>query len=193
MKGCVVWLVAAVMLVWGCTNEGVRKVEVTAADEGFRDGGLESADIVAMAGQMGPSIVRSKEIVERTPEDRAVIVIDRIENRTSERDFAVSDVSLRKLRAELNRYASDRIVFVVRRFTYEQLAKERQDEYDYYPVPGLEESKRRKPDYALKGVFYDDKEKKGTYHLCTFQLVNLTTGDIVWEDRYEVKRAADRK
>lgn len=188
-------LVVAVCVVAGCAPEGVRKVDVMSADEGFSDGALESSDIIRMSSQMAPSILRCGEVMSRGPENRAVIVIDRIENKTSERDLRVSDVSIRRLRVELAKHAGDRVLFVVRRFTQRRLAKERtdaRDDYDYYPVPGLSESKRRKPDYALAGVFYDHKEKKGTYHLCTFQLINLVTGDIAWEDSYEVKRAAKR-
>ena len=188
---CLVAIALGAALFGGCVKEGVRKVDVMAADEGFTDGALESADIVRMASEMARSIVRSDEIMSRTNEDRAIVVLDRIENQTSLRDLAVSDVSLRKMRVELNRHATDRVVFVVRRFTYGRL-REQRDDYDYEPIPGMDVSKRKKPDYALKGVFYDHKEKKGTYHLCTFQLINLVTGDMRWEDSYEVKRRADR-
>lgn len=193
------WILAApavaLCIAAGCTPEGVRKVDVMSADEGFSDGALESSDIIRMSSLMAPSILRCDDVMSRTPENRAVIVIDQIENKTSQRDLRVSDVSLRRMRVELNKHAGDRVIFVVRRFAQRRLAKERtdaRDDYDYYPIPGLSESKRRKPDYALAGVFYDHKEKKGTYHLCTFQLINLVTGDIVWEDKYEVKRAAKR-
>ena len=190
------WIPAVFLCaVAGCAPEGVRKVDVMSADEGFSDGALESSDIIRMSSQMAPSILRCDGVMSRTSGNRAVIVIDRIKNETSLRDLRVSDVSLRRLRVELNKHATDRVLFVVRRFTQQRLAKERtdaRDDYDYYPIPGLSESKRRKPDYALAGTFYDHKEKKGTYHLCTFQLINLVTGDIVWEDKYEVKRTAKR-
>jgi len=190
------WVSAVILCaVAGCTPEGVRKVDLMSADEGFSDSALESSDIIRMSSQMAPSILRCSDVMSRTSGNRAVIVIDRIKNETSLRDLRVSDVSLRRLQMELHKHAGDRVLFVVRRFTQQRLAKERadlRDDYDYYPIPGLSESKRRKPDYALAGTFYDHKEKKGTYHLCTFELVNLVTGHVVWEDRYEVKRAAQR-
>ena len=166
----------------GCTeNKGTVKGETT---------GLTADDFVQMTELMARSILRCDE-VQKSPY-KLVAVIDRIENETQ--SVIRRGLVLARLRVLLNEYAMDRLQFVVKKAQYEQMVQERR-ETDPELAPFEETPDARlKPDYALKGVFASHTrlnvrgKARSDYWLCTFQLVKLETGDVVWEDDYEVKR-----
>ena len=122
----------------------------------------------------------------RKSEDRTLVVMGRVSNKTSNpnRDFSIY---LARIRANLNRSGAKRnIGFVESR---SDMIAEREREFGTperspgAPAPEF----RSKANYVLKGVFYDSKMGRGTTYLMTFQLTSLHSGDIVWEGSYEVK------
>jgi len=178
------WLLCLcpVLLLLGCESSGGPKGQTTR---------LTADDFVTMSEQMARSILRCEEV--QTSDYKLVIVIDKIRNEST--TVLRRGLVLARLRALLNQNAMDRLQFVVRRAQYEQMVKERRDtDPELVPFDETADS-RLKPDYALKGIFATHSRRnvagkvRSDYWLCTFQLVKIEAGDIVWEDAYEVKRA----
>ena len=46
---------------------------------------------------------------------------------------------------------------------------------------------RKRPRYALTGTFYDMPRGTTNFYLLTFQLVDIASGELIWEKPYEVK------
>jgi len=141
--------------------------------------GLASKDLTSATDDMVRSIAAKPEI--RDSPYRVQIVMADVVNRTSmpARNY---DIYLARIRALLNQTDSRyNIGFVTEKSRVEQLR--RSEGLD--PVGGS--SFVSKADYALQGVFYDLPNQGANYYLLTFQIVDLSDGEIYWENSYEVK------
>jgi PBP1b-binding outer membrane lipoprotein LpoB len=168
----------AALLIVGCApkNEGIEhgtRVERRAGD-GY---GLASADLTQATDQAVAGIANVPGI--RRADGRTVIVMDQVENRTSDAS-ADFQIFLARIRASLNNSgATKALVFVETRHKSEQI-KAREG----YPAKA---TARTLPTYALTASFYDLPRGAKNYYLLTFQLVDLTNDLIAWEGSYEVK------
>lgn len=158
-------------------NEGAAKsyrIESRLPSEGPQ---LGSADLVVASEQAVASIADVSEI--RDEEGPTVVVMDRIENETSD-PSADFQIYLARIRALLNESGAQRdLAFVADRSRASSIrARE-----------GLssEEPTRVRPKYALTGIFYDMPRGQTNYNLLTFQLIDLTSELVIWENSYEVK------
>jgi hypothetical protein len=169
---------AGLALLAGCAqeNRGVdkeRRLESRVGD-GTR---LGSADLAAATDAMVGSIAQVPAI--REAGERVVIVLDEVDNKTRMRSQEF-DAFLGRLRALLNQSDVRRdLVFVGDRSKTERI-KSREG----YPV---EQSARTLPKYALTGTAYEVRRASRSYYLLTFQMVDLATDIITWEDSYELK------
>lgn len=154
------------------------------------DTGLQSKDLIEMTDKMAPDILKIPEIAANPT--KVVIVVTGIDNRTASAAGEDMRIYTARLRSLLNQHARDRLAFVEQRKTTQALqAQEGQVAND----PFEEASRRGAPaaptayqaQYALKGEFYDKTNRQTTFFLCTFQLTNLKTGEIVWENSYETR------
>ena len=157
-------------------NEGVPKserIESRGHDEGAE---LGSADLLVASDEATAGIAAVPEI-GKGAQGRTVIVMDRVDNKTSD-PSANFQIYLARIRATLNQSGAKRnLVFVENRAKTEGI-KDRE---------GITESARTKPRFALTGTFYDMPRARTNYHLLTFELVDLTNDQVVWEGKYEVK------
>lgn len=147
---------------------------------------LTAADVVRMTDLMAESLNRSPAIARRTPaEPRWVFTMDRVTNRTEHPlDDSEKWGIMARFRARLTAsdVARDRAVsFVLPASEWERYAKE-------YFDP---EQARLRPTHALRAEFRSDTRSalggRDDAYLCAFQLLDLESGVIVWEDAYEVK------
>jgi hypothetical protein len=138
---------------------------------------LGSADLVVASEQAVTGIADVPEIKQAG--GRTVIVMDRVENQTSD-PSANFQVYLARIRATLNNSGAKKdLIFVETRSKAESI-KQREG------IP-VESSARTRPQYALTGTFYDMPRARSNYYLLTFQLVDLTNDIVTWEGSYEVK------
>lgn len=147
-----------------------------------RERGLGSADVTVATDQMTASIANEPR-VRKVDGQPTIIVMDRIENRTSmpSQDY---QLFLARIRASLNQSgARDALQFVETRYRADAI-KEREG-----LPPGQHGTTRTVPEYALTGAFYDLPRGGTNYYLLTFQLVDLRNEMVVWENSYEVKVA----
>jgi len=151
------------------------------------DRGLQSKDLIEMTDKMAPDILQIPEIAANP--NKVVIVMTGIQNRTSD-PMQDMTIYVARLRSLLNQHARDRVAFVENRQTTEALQNQElgnTDPFESGSRTGAPASTRLLPQYALKGVFYQQKNNATSYYLCTFQLTNLKTGEVVWENSYETR------
>ncbi|MBM3878390.1 MAG: penicillin-binding protein activator LpoB [Verrucomicrobia bacterium] len=199
-------LAALGLLVAGCTSSGVKNpsgigvTEMRADERGFVAGtGVESQDIVAVTDRMARSILNVPEIANA--QNAPTVILYPVENNTR---FPVNkDLFLSRIRAQLNSKAQGKVRFVIRSAAAQadprMAALERERELKetgqvtgdpMRDTPGV--SQFRGADFILTGKLEGQSHRsaRGTsdYILYTFQLVDVRTSAIVWEDMAEMKK-----
>ena len=152
---------------------------------------LTSLDLVDMTSRMAESLARDPIVTRRTPQDPEwVVSMYRVVNKTNQ---LIPDgqkwAYLGRLRAQLmqsNFSAAHAIVWVVPPERWPTIAEELR-------VSGEPPELRLRPTHQLTAEFSaltitSGAGRSDTY-FCSFQLVALDTGQIVWEDGWETKRA----
>lgn len=163
---------------------------LNADEQGFVAGtGVESQDLVHVADKMARSIAGIPQIANApTP---PTVVLQPVENQTR---FPINkDLFLIRIRAQLNRQAAGKVMFLARN-QMEALEKERNLKREGAVTAssdqGLQEFKGA--DYFLTGTLQgmSTRTAAGTsdYILYDFHLIDARTSAIVWEDSAEIKK-----
>lgn len=189
-------LAAGVAMLAGCASSGVKNpsgVPVThmnADEQGFVTGtGVESQDLVAVTDKMARSILGIPQIAAATTPPK--IVLDPVVNNTR---FPINkDIFNTRIRTELNKKSLGKVTFLARD-RMAALDKER-DLKRTGDVTSTTDPKAQEflgADYFLTGELQglSTKTKAGTsdYILYAFQLIDVRTSAIVWEDSAEIKK-----
>ena len=188
--------VALAALVTGCASSGVKNpsgVPVTrmnADEQGFVAGtGVESQDLVAVTDKMARSILSIPQIANAPQPPK--IVLDPVVNNTR---FPINkDIFNTRIRTELNKKSLGKVTFLARD-RMAALDKERSlkrgGEVTASADPKLQEFMGA--DYFLTGELQgmSTRTRAGTsdYILYAFQLIDVRTSAIVWEDAAEIKK-----
>jgi PBP1b-binding outer membrane lipoprotein LpoB len=188
--------VALAALVSGCASQGVKNpsgVPVTrmnADEQGFVAGtGVESQDLVAVTDKMARSILAIPQIANAPQPPK--IVLDPVVNNTR---FPINkDIFNTRIRTELNKKSLGKVTFLARE-RMAALDKERNlkrtGEVTASADPKAQEFLGA--DYFLTGELQglSTRTKAGTsdYILYAFQLIDVRTSAIVWEDSAEIKK-----
>lgn len=186
---------ASVALLSGCATgvqnpRGVPVTEMKADERGFVAGtGVESQDLVAVTDKMVRSILGIPQITRAQGQPR--ILLDPVVNETR---FPINkDMFLTRIRVMLNSKASGKVVFLARD-RMAALEKERDLKQSGAVTSGSDPNvvQFKGGDFLLTGKLSSltTRTSKGVsdYILYTFQLVDLNTSDIVWEDFAEIKK-----
>ncbi len=186
---CSSTLLAGALFLTGCAQHGYSyyRPGVSAFDPG--DQGLQSRDLVDMTNRLAADLLKIPEIAQNP--NKVIIVMTGIDNKTSQ-PWQNDQIYLARMRALLNQYARNRIAFVIQPQQLQQLQQQELGstggaDFGQSTRGQVPQNTRMIPQYALKGVFYDLPNSATTYYLCTFQLVNLQTGELVWEGHYETR------
>lgn len=183
-------------IVSGCSSAGVKNpsgvgvTEMRPEDRGFVAGtGVESQDLVRVADKMARSIVGIPQIANAaTP---PIVVLDPVINETR---FPINkDIFLTRIRTELNTKVAGKVTFLARD-RMAALEKERnlkrEGSVTASSDPMVQEF--RGANYFLTGTLQglSTRTTKGTsdYILYAFQLIDVRTSAIVWEDSEEIKK-----
>jgi hypothetical protein len=189
-------LAASAAFIAGCASSGVKNpsgVPVTrmnADEQGFVAGtGVESQDLVAVTDKMARSILSIPQIANAPQPPK--IVLDPVLNNTR---FAINkDLFNTRIRTELNKKSLGKVTFLARE-RMAALDKERNlkraGEVTASADPKMQEFLGA--DYFLTGELQglSTRTKAGTsdYILYAFQLIDVRTSAIVWEDSAEIKK-----
>ncbi len=185
---------AAALLV-GCATgvqnpRGVPVTEMKADERGFVAGtGVESQDLVAVTDKMARSILGIPQISQAQGQPR--ILLDPVVNETR---FPINkDMFLTRIRVMLNSKASGRVVFLARD-RMASLERERDLKQSGAVTSNSDPNTTqfKGGDFLLTGKLSSltTRTSKGVsdYILYTFQLIDVNTSDIVWEDFAEIKK-----
>lgn len=188
--------VALAALVSGCSSPGVKNpsgipvTRMNADEQGFVAGtGVESQDLVAVTDKMARSILAIPQIANAPQPPK--IVLDPVVNNTR---FPINkDIFNTRIRTELNKKSLGKVTFLARD-RMAALDKERNlkrtGEVTASTDPNAQEFLGG--DYFLTGELQgmSTRTKAGTsdYILYAFQLIDVRTSAIVWEDSAEIKK-----
>jgi penicillin-binding protein activator len=180
----------------GCASSGVRNpsgvpvTEMPADQQGFVAGtGVESQDLVRVTDKMSRSILAIPQIANAQGTPR--IALDPVVNNTR---FPINrDIFLDRIRVQLNSRSAGKVLFLARE-RMAALEHERQlkqsGQVTASADPNVVEFKGA--DYLLTGKLngMSTRTSAGTsdYILYSFQLIDMRTTDIVWEDSAEIKK-----
>lgn len=152
---------------------------------------LRAVDLIEMTDRMAASLAGAPAITERGPDsDRWVVSMERISNRTNqlipdgEKWLYVARLRSRLAAADLSNRTN--LVWVMPPERWAEVVDELDD-----PREPLE--LRTPPTHQLTGTFLALTTTSGAGRsdttVSSYQLVDLATGELVWEDAWEVKRA----
>ncbi len=189
------------LLVVGCATTGVvnapgrpTRYEDPGSPGLVQGIGIESQDIISVADQMVRDIMKTPAITGRSAPPRVVLDAEYFRNESST-PFDKSLITDR-LRVELNRAASGKVTFIGRHYQ-DMIEKERELKREGYVSPGTGESaaKPAGADYRLGGRIgsLDQVDArtgaKASYFQIVFEMVDLETGAIVWNNMYDFRKS----
>jgi hypothetical protein len=184
-RGCYQWsaMLCSLLFLTAC---GAPKAKTTF---------LESVDLINMTDHMAQSFAKDDVIGRRAATDPPwVISIERVTNHTNQlipdREKWLYIGRLRAVLGEADFSKARSIVWVIPPERWPIIARELPDAKEPY---GL----RMKPTHLLTAEFAALTNTSGRgrsdAYLCDYQLIDLSTSKIEWEDKWEVKRAVSGK
>jgi len=201
VKHMCVGLVCAALLILGCATTGVTnapgrptRVEDPSSPGIVQGLGIESQDIVSMADQMVRDIMATPALASRSVAPRVIVDGQYFRNESS----MPLDKSLitDRLRVELNRAATGKMVFVGR--NYADMVEHERDLKEEGVVSGGTGVHAAKPsgaDYRLGGSIRSLDQvdprtgMRARYFQIVFEMIDLETSAIVWSNLYDVRKA----
>jgi len=155
--------------------------------------GIDSSDIVAMTDKMVADMLRNPLLVGRNRAPRVIVDSEYFKNRSSTR--IDKDLITDQLRVELNRAANGRIIFIAREYG-EMVEKERDMKRSGELTKGSVGMAKAQAgaDFRLVGRITSQDELRATsglksrYHQIVFEMVDLETAGIIWNNSYAFKK-----
>ena len=180
----------------GCANQGVKNpsgvpvTEMKADERGFVAGtGIESQDLVAVTDKMARSILGIPEITQAKTTPR--VVLEPVVNETR---FPINkDIFLTRIRTQLNEKAAGRVRFLARE-NMRALEREQQLKQDGLVTASQDPNvvRFKGADFfltgKLQGMSSRTSQGLSDYILYSFQLIDASTSEIVWESSAEIKK-----
>ncbi len=156
---------------------------------------LQSVDLIAMTDKMAASFTHDDVIAARTPESEPwVISMYRVQNHTNQiipdREKWLYLARLRALLAQTDVSKQHNLIWIIPPERWPIVAQELGVSEEPY---GL----RWNPTHQLTAEFHALTNTSGAgrsdAYVCDYQLLDLRSGVIEWEDSWEVKRAISGK
>jgi uncharacterized protein (TIGR02722 family) len=186
-KGMVALLGLAVLL-GGCSNKvsygDAQAVETTNAEFG-------STDLQTIANEMVDSMLMSGSVAAITKDNRPIVFVERIKNKTSEHidtESITDSVSTKMLNSGKFRFVDMDRVESVR----EQLNFQNNDEL-VNQSSAIQFGKMVGAEYMIYGnlasIVKENGKEKDVYYKMTMRLMDLETGLIEWADETEIRKS----
>ncbi|MBE3667337.1 penicillin-binding protein activator LpoB [Vibrio navarrensis] len=190
-KGVVALLGLAVVL-GGCSNKvsygDAQATETTTIDFG-------STDLQTIAGQMIDSMMMSGSVAAITRDQRPIVFVERIKNKTSEHidtESITDTISTKMLNSGKFRFVDMDRVEAVR----EQLNFQNNDDL-VNQLTAIQFGKMVGAQYMLYGnlssIVKNDGSDKDVYYKMTMRLMDLETGLIEWADETEIRKQQSKR
>ena len=187
MKKSVVALLGLAVILGGCSNKvsygDAQSVETTTIDFG-------STDLQTIAGEMVDSMMASGSVSYITREQRPIVFVERIKNKTSEHidtESITDTISTKMLNSGKFRFVDMDRVESVR----DQLNFQNNDEL-VNQSSAIQFGKMVGAQYMLYGNLSSIVKKDGSdedvYYKMTMRLMDLESGLIEWADETEIRK-----
>lgn len=187
-------LALSTLTITGCANKAVVSygdaTEVETVDLGFG-----STDLQKVAAQMTDSMLASPVVGSLTKNDRPVVFVERIKNKTSEHidtESITDSISTKLLRSGQFRFVDMTRVEAVR----EQLDFQNNDAL-VDPTKAIAFGQQVGAQYMLYGnlssIVKSNKDKQDVYYKFTMRLMDLKSGLIEWADETEIRKTREKK
>jgi hypothetical protein len=152
---------------------------------------LGGADLVQMTDDMAMKLAASPAVQEAIArEGKLKIVVQPVENLMTAEVLprGPSEAFTARIRSLLSKHAPGQFTWIMNRDAFYRLRGQELD-VDLGPAP-----EAVNPEYALTAKFSsitnEDSEHRSAYYLCVYELTNLKSREVLWSDKYEVKKAA---
>lgn len=187
MKKGVIALLGLVVILGGCSSKigygDAQAVETTTVDFG-------STDLQKIAGEMVDSMLNSGSVVAITRDQRPIVFVERIKNKTSEHidtESITDSISTKMLNSGKFRFVDMDRVESVRK----QLNFQNNDEL-VDQSSAIQFGKMVGAQYMLYGnlssIVKDAGSDKDVYYKMTMRLMDLETGLLEWADETEIRK-----
>ncbi|MDK9737179.1 penicillin-binding protein activator LpoB [Vibrio sp. D404a] len=187
MKKSVIALLGLAVILGGCSNKvsygDAQAVETTTIDFG-------STDLQTIAGEMVDSMMASGSVSYITRDQRPIVFVERIKNKTSEHidtESITDTISTKMLNSGKFRFVDMDRVESVR----EQLNFQNNDEL-VNQSSAIQFGKMVGAQYMLYGNLSSIVKKDGSdqdvYYKMTMRLMDLESGLIEWADETEIRK-----
>jgi hypothetical protein len=171
-----------VVLCCGCSSSAVSTGRNTA---------LDGTDLLRMTDDMAMQIAADPQVQAAYAEEGPLtIVVQPVENLMTAEVLprGPAEAFTGRVRSLLSKHDRERFVWVMNRDAFYRLKREERD-FDVGPSPD-----DLNPRYALTARFRsltdEDRTRRTSTYLCTYELTSLQTREILWTGRYEVAKVA---
>jgi Peptidoglycan-synthase activator LpoB len=153
---------------------------------------LDSFDLQAMTAQMAQSIAADPEVqAEFQRSGPLTIVVEPVQNRLTAEIIprGAAQAFTARVRVLLARSEPNRYQWIMNRDDFYDLRERELDGIDLGPTPDAVS-----PRFALVATFSslasEDATRRSAYYLCQYELTDLSNRQVLWADKYEVKKTA---
>jgi hypothetical protein len=174
----------ALALLSGCAGD-------TAVAHGHNTA-LDGTDLVRMTDDMSAKLMASPAVQEALArQGKLTVVVEPVENQMTAEVLpsGPAHAFTGRLRTLLSHHARDRFVWIMNRDAWRYLRQRELENVDPGPSPDAIQ-----PQYALTAKFStltnETSTRRSTYYLCVYELTDLQHRDVLWSDKYEVKKTA---
>jgi PBP1b-binding outer membrane lipoprotein LpoB len=178
-----VFISGSFLLLAGCNTSAVAQGRNTA---------LDGADLVAMTDDMAMKIMASPAVQEAmAKQGRLKVVVQPVVNEMTAEVLpkGPADAFTARVRTLLSKHAPDKFTWIMNRDAFYSLRGKELSGVDLGPSP-----EAVNPDYALTATFTsmtnENAQGRDSYYLCVYELTSLQTRQVLWSDKYEVKKKA---
>ena len=155
---------------------------------------LDDVDLIRMTDDMAQKIMASPAIQQAYASAGALsVVVQPVQNKMTAEVLprGPAEAFSARVRVLLSKHAPDHFVWVMNRDSFNFLRSAELDA-DLGPAPGAIQ-----PRYALVPEFHslttENRDRRSSGYLCTYQLTDLVDRTILWTGSYEVKKVAVKR
>jgi len=177
-KSALVFLILAIS---GCTS-AVQSGTNTA---------LAGQDLIAMTDDMAMKIMASPAVQQAIHEKgKLKVVVEPVENHLTAEilTLGAADAFTARVRSLLSKHAPGQFTWIMNRDAFYRLRGKELD------VPLGPSPEAINPEYALTATFRsltkENADVRSEYYLCVYELTNLQNRNLLWTDKYELKKTA---
>jgi len=153
---------------------------------------LDRVDLVQMTDQMARSIVADKRVQGAIQKDGALkVVVQPVENRMTAEVLprGEAEAFTARVRALLSKHNPNQFTWILNRDEFYDLRNKELEGVPLGPAP-----EAVNPQYALTAVFSslsdESSQRRTDFYVCTYELSDLQTRNVIWSDSYKVKKTA---